>query len=39
MVPCWMMALRWARVTMPAWKKPAYSQNISRLKALSAPSR
>ena len=27
-----MIALRSLRVTMPSWKKPAYSQNISRLK-------
>ncbi len=39
MVPCWMMALRSLRVTMPSWKNPAYSQNIKRLKKLSPASR
>ena len=39
MVPCWMMALRSLRWTMPTLKKPAYSQKHMRLNQPSAPSR
>jgi hypothetical protein len=38
-VPCWMIALRWLRVTMPMWKKPRYSAWHIALNALSAASR
>ena len=39
MVPCWMMALRSLRVTMPMRKKPRYSAWHIALNRFSSPSR